>query len=277
MQSIFATAPANTTTPPTATEESTTDEDTTKSTTEDESTTDESTTETPKAPVVRMPDGTEVPADTYVKSQVQEEMAKVNSEWEQVRQAALRDAEKSTTETETPASNDPPAWKVEVADDDTFQSDVEKQVVSAHNALGEEVEKIGTRVEESLKRVETQLQTLGETTDRQDAQRQIETIERTKGVTQEEMQAVYDEYNGEVKNLEALATIALSKKTTTEESEKRTEEATNERKEAATTISGGGNSTSTDSGGEQEPGRGLKGKAIYSGEAIAAKYSAFGG
>ena len=271
MQSIFATTPPTTTTTPPP--ESTTEE----STTEAESTTetDTDTTETkPEAPIVRMPDGTEMPADVYVKTQVNEEMAKVNTEWEQVRQAALRDAD-TTTETETPAPDSPPAWKVSVEDEDTFQSDVEKKVVSAHNALGEEVEKIGTRVEESLKKIEERVQVISETTDKQDTQRQIESIERTKGVTEDELEAVYREYNGEVKNLDALADIALSRKTATTESEKRTETATNDRKEAATTISGGGNSQT--SGADDQPkGRGLEGKAIYDGTAIAQKYSAFG-
>ena len=277
MQSIFATTPPTTTPPltPNTTEESTTEAESTTETETDTDTTE--TTETkPEGPIVRMPDGTEMPADTYVKTQVQEEMAKVNSEWEQVRQAALRDAE-TTTETETPESpnQDPPAWRVDVEDEDTFQSDVEKKVVSAHNALGEEVEKIGTRVEESLKKIETQVQSLGETSEKQDAQRQIENIERTKGVTEAELQAVYNAYNGTVKNLDALADIAVAKKSATEASEKRTEEATNDRKEAATTISGGGNSQT--SGADDQPkGRGLEGKAIYDGASIAAKYSAFG-
>ena len=274
MQSIFATTPPTTTPPTPTTEEATTESTTEESTTEAEST--ETTETTPEAPIVRMPDGTEMPVDTYVKTQVQEEMTKVNSEWDRVRQAELRRVEEtSTTETETPTSDEPPAWKVEVKDDDTFQSDVEKQVVDAHNALGDEVQKIGDRVDESLKRIETQLNTLGETTDRQDAQRQIETIERTKGVTQAEMQAVYDEYNGEVKNLDALADIALSRKTATEESEKRTEDANNARKETATTVSGGGKSQAS-GGDDPDPGRGLKGNQIYDGAAIAAKYSAFG-
>ena len=265
MQSIFATTPPTTTTTPPP--ESTTEESTTE--------TDTDTTETkPEAPIVRMPDGTEMPADAYVKTQVNEEMAKVNSEWEQVRQAALRDAE-TTTETETPAPDSPPAWKVSVEDEDSFQSDTEKLLVNGHNALGEEVEKIGTRVEESLKKIEERVQVISETTDKQDTQRQIESIERTKGVTEEELAAVYREYNGEVKNLDALADIALSRKTATTESEERTKEATNDRKEATTTISGGGKSQT--SGGDDQPkGRGLEGKAIYDGTAIAAKYSAFG-
>ena len=48
---------------------------------------------TPTKPIVRLPDGTEMPADTYVKTQIQQEMAKINSKWDQVRQVARHDAE----------------------------------------------------------------------------------------------------------------------------------------------------------------------------------------
>lgn len=262
MQSIFGTSPTPTTTPPpNTTPETDTDTDTTPETTESK----------PDAPVVRMPDGTEVAADTYFKSQVQEEMAKVNSEWDQVRQAALRDAGQ-TSETETPTSQDPPSWRVDVSDEDSFQSDVEKSLVNGHNALGEEVSKIAARVEESLGKVEAQVETLGKTTTEQENQRQIEHIERTKGVTEAEMQSIYNEYGGSIQSFDALAEIALSRKSSTEESETRTEEANNERKEAAASISGGGHSQTSGNDGNQEPGRGLTGNDIYNGAAIAAKY-----
>lgn len=270
MQSIFATAPPNTNTPPpedTTKTDTTTEEDTTK-TSESES--------TPSEPVVRMPDGREVPASEYVKAEVQTqvnaESQRINSEWDRIRQAELRTSENGGSDTETP-SNDPPAWKVNI-DDDNFQSDNEKRLADGLNGLGEAVTKQISELTETVKGLNDNVQTLGATTTEAENQRQIETIERTKGVTEAELTEVYNEFGGNVKDLNALAEIAASRKSVTEASEERTKSADDERKTAASKVSGGGRSQSSDSD-TKEVGRGLTGKEIYSGKAIAEKYSAW--
>ena len=211
---------------------------------EEETETEEGTDETKtEEPMIQLPDGTRMSEAAYKKQAINEEMVRVSTDWERAHQSAL--------DSETETSKSP--WAVEVAED-TFQSDVEKSVVGAHNELSDEVAQ------------------LRETVHQQNNQRKIDEIARTKGVTEEELQAVYDEYGGEVKSLDALADLAASKKSGTT----RIKTATDDRREAAATISGSGNSQ-TSGGRDGEPkGRGLTGKEVYDGTAIAAKYSAFG-
>lgn len=277
MQSIFATAPPATNTPP---PENTAKTDTTN-TEEDNDTAKTSESEAaspPSEPIVRMPDGREVPASEYVKTEVQTQVAaesqRINSEWDRIRAAELRSTENGgSTDTETPSS-DPPAWKVSI-DNDSFQSDNERVLADGLNGLGEAVTKQISELTETVKGLTGEVQTLGTTTTEAENQRQIENIERTKGVTEAELTEVYNEFGGNVKDLNALAEIVASRKDATQASEERTKTADEERRTATSHVSGGGQSQSSDSDTTLK-GRGLTGKAIYSGEAIAAKYSAFG-
>ena len=122
--------------------------------------------------------------------------------------------------------------------------------------------------------IQKQLGTLTETTTVEQNQRQIEEIERTKGVTEAELKAVYDEFGGGMSDLSALAEVAASRKDAGKESSARTQTATEERRESVSKVSGGGNAQPNGSASE-EKGRGLTGKDLNNGAAIAAKYKAF--
>ena len=263
MNSIFATSPPNQTppveTPPVETPPVETPPVETPPNTETP----------PEEAVVRMPDGTEVPAKEYVATQVQEETRKLNSEWDRARAAAVREAGGDAPESESATPTKNPAWRVEV-DDDTFQSDVEKTLANGHNALGDEVSKLN----EGIESIQKQLGTLEESTTVEQTQRQIEEIERTQGVTEDELKIVYNEFGGEVKSLPALAEVAAARKNTTQESEARTKTANQERVASVSKVSGGGNAAPNGSASD-EKGRGLTGKQRYNGAAIAKKYSAF--
>lgn len=262
MQTLFPTTPtAQPTAPPTADDESTTTTEETKTDDESATSTEETTQE---QAIVRLPDGTEMPADTYVKAQLAEETSKISTQWEKIHEATL--AQSGQTETET----EKPSWLVDI-DDDNFQSDAEKALAQGHNALGEEVQRVGTLLE----KVSDQLTEVNATTSEAQAQRQIDEIVRTKGVSEQELKDIYNEYGGEVKNLDMIAEVALSRKASAEESEGKTKGAADERRTQTSMISGGGNAGTTDAGGDQTPGRGLDGKDIYNGAAIATKYKAW--
>ena len=210
-----------------------------------------------------MPDGREVPAKDYMfKAQMQEETARDNADHSEPPATVRLNPKLLNPET-------PPPWHVEV-DEETFQSDVEKVLANGHNALGDEVSKIG----EGIASIEKQLGTLTETTTVEQNQRQIEEIERTKGVTEAELKVVYDEFGGGMSDLSALAEVAASRKAADKESSERTQTATEERRESVSKVSGGGNAQPNGSPPE-EKGRGLTGASRYNGAAIAAKYKAF--
>lgn len=196
--------------------------------------------ETPETSVIRMPDGTKKSIDAYIEGRIQ--------------QAQQRHVPTETAPETAPETVPHSPLRVSV-EEDAFQSDVEKELVEKHNTLVASVE-----ATEAQRRVD-------------DTQRQIETIERTKGVSESELMAVYNEFGGEVKNLDALAEVALARKSTAEQSEARTREANANRQSFTSRISGGGHAITTSSGNDQPKGRGLSGKAIYDGAAIAAKYS----
>lgn len=224
----------------------------------------------PEVPVVRMPDGTEMPADVYAKSMVNEELAKVNTEWSRVREMSTKTEEPPTTETPTKS-----AWEVEVSDDD-FQSDVEKSLVNSHNQLGTEFGKVTEEVTGKVSEVEKEVAVLRQEQTEARAQREIEQIEQKHGVTEAELKAIYNEYGGAIESVPALAEIAVSRKAATEKNDDTRTNAQEQRREAAAKISGGGNAQPK--GNEDPPpkGRGLTVKDRYNGAAIAAKYSAFG-
>jgi uncharacterized protein (UPF0335 family) len=278
--SIFNTiAPQTTTTTPTTTETTPppdTPPETDTTTTEDKP--DESTT-APSVATVTLEDGSQIPADQYVKTQLAEETAKLNSEWDKVRAATLEQAEQSKTTTPTTTQTEKPSkWKVEVADEEEFQSDVEKRLVNSHNALGDEVSKEVQELRQTFDSKTDELDKEIQATKREAedlrTQRQIDTIERTKGITEAELQEVYNEFNGSIQDVNAIAEVVSARKITAEASQERTKEATEDRKEAVSNVSGAANATPTGETTTQEV-RKLAGKEKYSGAAIAAKYRAF--
>ena len=222
----------------------------------------------PESPVVKLPDGSEVPADTYVSQQLNEEKAKINSEWDRVRQAAVQQLAPQASDP-PPAPSDP-TWKVAVESDDAYQSDVEKTLVNSHNALGSEV----TNIHETVSDTQRKIESLEESIAAEKAQRQIQQIQQSKGVSESELEKIYNEFNGEVNNLDVLAEVALSRKSADELSQERIQQANENRKQAASVVSGGGDGTPVAEPNEPK-GRGLNGKDRYSGAAIAAKYKAF--
>ena len=132
-----------------------------------------------------------------------------------------------------------------------------------------------TNMEKTLEEIRASVKGVSETSAQQENQRMIDKVTTEKGITEGELQAVYQEYGGNVQDINALAEIAASRKSATEGSQERTKQASDERKTAATKVSGGGQSTTTDAGGKTES-RKLTGKAKYSGAEIAKNYKAFG-
>ena len=261
MKSIFATNNPNQPTPPPTPEP---EEDTTKT---EENTTEPETPEVkpdpPTEPMVRMPDGTEIPASTYVGTHLEAQRNILGGE-----------SEPAPKEKETPSEPATPTWKVDV-DDANYQSDVEKSLAQGHNALGEEMTEEMAGVKSAAADALTEVKEMRKEAAEDRAQRQIEDIEKTSGVTEAEMQAVYKEFNGQIDSIPALAEIAASRKEATKSSEERTQAATEERKKSVANVSGGGQSQSSSGSDDQPKGRGLTGKDLNSGAAIAAKYSAF--
>lgn len=250
--SAFRTEPVNTATPPATPPPDTPPPDTPPELKETEPT---RTTETPETPapspdMVTLPDGSQMSAKSYIDLQ----MAQANN------------GNSNPELSQPPEPPKDPAWKVNIEDEDAFQSDVEKSLVNAHNALGEQVT-------ETLDKIERQVQENANTATREQTDRQIAEIERTQGVTEAELIEVYNEYGRKVDDVNALAEIAVARKAAKKQSEENTKKATDERKTQASTMSGGGSATPTGSN-DAPPGRGLEGKDIYLGAKIAAQYKA---
>ena len=223
----------------------------------------------PTEPVVRMPDGTEVPVDQYVR-----ENAPATPAQPDIRTIAevVKEVTEASKPDPDPKPAEKPSWKVDI-DNDTFQSDAEKSIAEGHNALGDEVTSKIASVDEKLDKVSLQIEEVGKTTTEDRNQREIDDVLREKGITESDLKAVYNEYNGEIRSIPALAEMAASRKSTSDASEERTKVADADRRDMASKVSGGGEAAGTETPTD-EPGRGLAKSDIYSGAKIAEKYNA---